>query len=270
MHLGAHRTGTTALQHMLQGRRRLLKLSGVQVLGPSALRSTSWALPEKGAGIARAVISDENLIGTMFGNLSAATLYPRAALKLADLAARLPLAPREIYFAIRDHADYWVSSYSHQILFQKPPRLDPARLAASAERWGWSATLSTIVRAFPEARVRVWRYSAEPGMVPGVIAQMIGGTLARWLPAPPVKLNASLSATALAQFANVAETERALPEGKRLAAIAALRSIPGPPLDPFGPDLRRRMTEAFEAEWQDLNQGALAGVETFDPVAVAA
>ena len=50
----------------------------------------------------RAVMSDENLIGTMFGNLSAATLYPRAALKLADLAARLPVAPREIFFAVRE------------------------------------------------------------------------------------------------------------------------------------------------------------------------
>ena len=107
-------------------------------------------------------------------------------------------------------------------------------------------------------------------MIPGVMDEMIGDNLARRMPAPPVRLNASLSATALAQFANVADTERALPEGKRLAAIAALRSIPGPSLDPFGPDMRRRMAEAFEAEWQDLSRGALAGVEIFDPVAVTA
>ena len=269
LHLGAHRTGTTALQKVLQARRRLLKLSGVQVLGPSALRSTGWALPERGTGISRAVLSDENLIGTMFGNFTSSALYPRAAVKLAELAERLPVAPREIFFAIRNYADYWVSAYSHQILIQKLPRLDAARLSASAERWGWSATLSAITRAFPEARLRVWRYGAEAGMIPGVMAEMIGIRLARRMPPPPERLNSSLSAAALAQFANVAEAERALPEGKRLSAIAALRSIPGPAIDPFGPELRQRMNEAFEAEWQDLVRGALSGVETFDPVASA-
>ena len=106
LHLGAHRTGTTALQKVLQARRRLLKLSGVQVLGPSALRSTGWALPDRGAGISRAVLSDENLIGTMFGNFTSSALYPRAAVKLAELAERVWVAPHGMFFALRSYADY--------------------------------------------------------------------------------------------------------------------------------------------------------------------
>ena len=72
-----------------------MKLSGVQVLGPSSLRSTGWALPDRGAGISRAVLSDENLIGTMFGNFTSSALYPRAAVKLAELAERLPVGKRK-------------------------------------------------------------------------------------------------------------------------------------------------------------------------------
>lgn len=266
LHLGAHRTGTTALQRMLLSRPRLLAGKGIRVWGPQTLRDADWAALFAKAGADRVVLSDENLIGTMFGNFADAGLYPRAAARMLDLAARLPVAPAEIVVGIRDYADYWASAYTHLAVNQKMPPFNPFMLAKECETAGWTRMLQDIRAAFPATRLRVWCYSADPAAVPGVCAAILGPQLAQRLPAPAPRTNASLSATALAKFAAVADQASDRPAKDRHAALQALRAEAGPKVDLFGADLAASLSNAFAREWQGLRQGLHPGIETFDPL----
>lgn len=204
LHLGAHRTGTTAIQHTLRRNRRQLMQRGVGYWGPGILRKVfSSGLLTEAAGdmtglvaqarrrditellrdralaarennVATILLSDENLPGTMPGNLGEAALYPQAQRRLSVLASLLPIRPSAIFLAIRDYAEFWASIYAFSALRRRVPDFDAIGPDVVASRRGWVEVIGDIRAAFPGVPVKIWPYARHEGALAACLAEMLG------------------------------------------------------------------------------------------------
>ncbi|SPH18522.1 hypothetical protein DEA8626_02061 [Defluviimonas aquaemixtae] len=294
LHLGVHRTGSTALQRMLNGTSSMLEAVGVRFWGPQVMRighlrdfvpsvaragsdaaplaqfapmaaalHDEFALAES-EGVRRLIVSDENLLGAMRDNYDSGALYPDARAWLIGTAALFPRAPNEIYIGLRDYAEYAVSIYSHLVLRRAMADFDSSRFVTLGEGRGWSAVLADLVTVFPNSRVRAWRYERRRDMVPGVARAMAGQSVD--LPPPKLAPTGGLSRPAL----DAIRAAWSRPGGRtaeRQAEAAALAGIEGPTFDPFDAKLRARLTARFETDWRRIASGAVPGVTVFDPAA---
>jgi len=144
------------------------------LLGSALCRSPDVARAEKSVASALArklertpedalVISDENLLGYMSGNMSQHILYPDAANRLIRLHLAFGARCRRIGLAIRCYDALWRSQLSHTM--RKEGRgtsaLELAELAAQPRRW--RDVVTEIARAFPHARLVVWPHEAMAG-----------------------------------------------------------------------------------------------------------
>lgn len=274
LHLGLHRTGTTALQQMLRRHAGRLAAEGTAVLGPRRLRDEAlraarraWRSGEgRGAsplagviadaaqGCGHVILSEENLLGSMHVNLREAALYPNAPRRLAELAAELPAAPDRIFLTLRDYAAYWRSAQAHVLLEGSERAVRAVRLVrASAE--GWTPLLRAIRAAFPSARLLVARHRADAGFVPALATALLG-TDALWGVTPPrTTVNASLPAEVIARLCSLQRG----PERSRLAEASRRAGLA--PVEVFSPSEAAALRQAFEAEWQAICAGAVPGVE---------
>jgi len=204
LHLGAHRTGTTALQKALTRRRQALSACGIAVWGPGAVREmTAGAVlgravtgagdtaadharlqaarrvlhrlyMEGERGIDRVILSDENLIGTMPDNIREAVLYPHAGAHALALASVLPRAPSVIYLSVRGYADYWASAYVYSALRRRLPDFADVGPDVVAGKRGWVQVVADIRGAFPGVPIRVWIYSGTKTALGRLAADMLG------------------------------------------------------------------------------------------------
>lgn len=152
LHLGAHRTGTTSLQRYLQFHQNDLHNQGIQLVFPPASRE----LPLQNLAIRndRVLISEENMLGTMEGNLQQAMLYPDVKIKLARYS-QLLMRVDIVFMSIRDLADWWTSAISFCVSRKcdLPSNQTLERIADSPR--GWSDIVTDVRQIFPNARVVV-------------------------------------------------------------------------------------------------------------------
>ena len=297
LHLGVHRTGSTALQRMLNRASAALEAAGVRFWGPQVMRighlrdfvpsvararddsaalarlaPMAAALHEEFAlaedeGVKRLIVSDENLLGAMRDNYDACALYPDARAWLVATAALFPRAPDEIYICLRDYAEYAVSIYSHLVMRRAIPEFNAPRLAALGEGRGWSSVLADVAAVFPTSRIRVWRYSRNRAMVPGAAREISGRSIE--VPAPELSATGGLSRPAIEAILAAWSQPGDRPDDRR-AQIAPLANIEGPAFAPFDPKARARLIARFELDWEAIRSGAVPGVSVFDPVVAEA
>lgn len=280
LHLGAHRTGTTSAQKLLETRHRKLREGGVVFLGPKELRG--WGLFEtlsklmegradpheaeakrnvladhinSGGAVKRLVISDENLTGSLHLNYDSASLYPEAAARLAALAEVLPLPPDVVCFTIRDFAGLWKSAHAHLAFRHKAGTFDADHLASSAGNT-WLPVLQAIRATFPAARFRVLGY--DETIVSRVVGTLVGPELAASLPKERRTFGLALNEDVAAQLKDILPG----PERERLAL--ELRSKRDLTERAFSSDQMQVLAQAYARDWDDLRAGAVAGAE-LDP-----
>lgn len=192
LHLGAHRTASTFLQRGLAA--TLPQADGVAVWVPQQ-RSKGRALPGgspseravrlfdlRRRGVDHLIISEENLIGTMRGNLASGLLYPDIQAHLAP--ARDTLGPvARIGLAVRSYDEYWASALAYQI-DRGAPMPTPAQIRSLAwQPRRWRDVIQSVAGLFPEADLMVWSYETH-GAAPPVQA-LIG----RDVELPPAPVN---------------------------------------------------------------------------------
>jgi hypothetical protein len=192
LHVGAHRTGTSTLQRVLQNNAVRLRQRGVASWGPERTRTgclvgvpgsgraaraggailaaegraeidegLAW---ERDAGAALLVVSEENILGTMDGCLLRGWLFPDAGARVARTVAAFGASCCRVGLAIRSPDDWWASVLSYQAMRRASlpgqPTID--RIAA-ADR-GWRHVIADIARACPG--VATWcartRWSRHP------------------------------------------------------------------------------------------------------------
>lgn len=191
LHLGAHRTASTFLQRglaSLDGQEAELALwlpqqrrKGVALPGTSQAERAVRLFDLRRRGVSHLVISEENLIGTMRGNLAARQLYPMAVPRLAQLRPTFGAVAR-IGLAVRSYDDYWASALAYQIGRggSRPSDADIRALAWQPRRW--RDVIEDIAQAFPEAELIVWSYETHGATPP--LRALIGRSAA--LPPAPV------------------------------------------------------------------------------------
>lgn len=273
LHLGAHRTGTTAAQKLLAQHPDLLRAGGVAYLGPDLLRGwgmydTLHRMAEGRAETAqidatrdvlseyfaeagpatRLVMSDENLTGNLLQCYQTASLYPDATANLVALSRLLPVQPNLVCFSIRDFAGYWQSAYAHLASRTRVRGFDADRLAQSSANT-WLPVLHRAKAAFPEARLKVFGYDSL--IVRRLTAALLGEELAAALPQAKRTFGLALDPNGTAQL-------KALPKGPERDRLSlALRADRDTPDRAFSTSQSALLAAAYARDWSALSAGAV-------------
>jgi len=177
LHLGAHRTGSTAIERSLTINADLLRGEGLAIWAPKYLRdlrhfsrvnvvgtpqdaaATELAVAFAGvadSGAARLFMSEENMIGLMDQNLRRRSFYGDAAARLSRYAAILPRPPVRVALAVRSYASYWRSVYVYVLRRRELPTFGDLAGALAGARHGWLDLVDAAAAAFPGAEILVW------------------------------------------------------------------------------------------------------------------
>ncbi len=169
VHLGAHKTATTHLQHALaqvrgrfEGRLFLpkeLRASGLRLQewlsGESEGREHHRVLRQAFAVPVRLVISEENILGVTPGVFEpfSPLLYPRAEPRLRRLVQVLPDRPVILALAMREGAGFMVSCYAQALLAGRVMPFDDFRAGVDPTALDWSGLVARLRAALPEAQI---------------------------------------------------------------------------------------------------------------------
>ncbi len=203
LHIGAHRTGTTALQRALWQDRFRLTRRGLACWLPGDTRGDLFAglldgpeqdrqLTERrinrsadmiadqmrqlaAQGCRQLLISEENILGSVRRNLRAGVLYPDLSPRLARFARIFGAQCTRVGMCIRPYPDYWASALAYAINAGDPvPRRgDLDRLVAQPS--SWRQIVSQLAAAFPLARIVVWEFDRLKGR-PAAQLRVLTGT----------------------------------------------------------------------------------------------
>lgn len=206
VHIGAHRTGTTAIQSLMQRHGNLLARNGVAFFGPKRTRSGLFggliknpdtlmghdeALGQRScgriamemqrlsnSGAQALVVSEENMMGTMAENLASSRFYGQVRPRLARFAPAFKGQAPHVCLAVRSYDIHWASQLAFRI---KAGALAPAAdeiHALVAQQRTWRDVVVDIAHALPGARVSVWCFedwSSRPGaLIEALLGRAIG------------------------------------------------------------------------------------------------
>ncbi|MGG7643861.1 hypothetical protein ACQ5SP_03510 [Rhodovulum sp. YNF3179] len=279
LHIGAHRTATTSFQQTLEANRANLRKTGLGFWGPAQTRAglldglgrdpaqataaerararrsraaiAAALAAERDRGTRRLVVSEENMMGTMRGNLAARALYPGLAVRLARIGAAFPEV-RRVALGVRGLEDYWASACAYAIAAGLPVAGPSAHAAIAAGPRSWRDVVRETAAAFPRAEVTVWAFDDVVGRPAAQLAMMTGGAGTAALPGAARRQNASLPRDGL---------RATLARRGALAEAAAIPPGPGRYM-PFDRDQRAALRIRYAADLAWLRSGA-AGLARF-------
>lgn len=183
LHIGAHRTATTALQHHLSVHREELSQAGIGYWGPKITRSglfrgaiggsmpvLPWqerrfagrcAMRAEGArqaGISKLIISDENLLGSLRGALEDTRLYGDAGRRVTAYAKGFAGHRLTIALCVRDYADWWTSALAFRLVRGGPLPRTALREHLVTQPRRWRTIVEELARLLPDANIILWTY----------------------------------------------------------------------------------------------------------------
>lgn len=160
LHLGAHRTATTTFQNYLRNNEFALLQRGIAVWEPRNTRKGLFhgVLPARSRekafkraqgrialrlnaldqrGVTTLIVSDENVLGTMFANLSNTALYSDAGQRVAHFAHAFDGCLTRVVLCVRGQDRYWGSAIGYHVgRGRSAPRgAQISDIAGSKRRW---------------------------------------------------------------------------------------------------------------------------------------
>lgn len=293
LHLGAHRTGSTAFEQALSVNARRLRREGTVIWKPARLRRlpglrqvpnlaakaarrTEMAarLTEAGeafwvaanaSGADALVLSEENLLGSIEINLRQASLYPDARARLEAYAALFVQEPLRIGLGVRSYAALWISSYAYVLRRRALPPLESfvpglVRVGEPDHR-GWVEVVADIRAVFPHSELLVWPAESlrEGGTLDAACALI--GRGAQGLKPGPANVNGGPPGAAIPQIHALRQDKPDLTDTALDAALAALPSPP--PYAPFDSEQLRRMEDRYTQDIARIPR--LPGVTLYAP-----
>jgi len=194
LHIGAHRTGTSALQATLDHNVNVLKTYNVAIMTPwrmgqrdhlgLRLVARSLQLASTNSGIRKwrhiyaakkhfntlntqkdvdtLIISDENFLGIPFSYTDGESIYPHCAAHLHDLAKILPVKPQRVHLTIRDYAGFLASVYAMSVLYRGgAPRFETIKPKLLELKHRWLHVLCSARKVFPNSEITFSRYDSD-------------------------------------------------------------------------------------------------------------
>lgn len=208
IHLGAHKTASTHLQHSLRQVRDGLREAGLALVDPNLLRGDPLSLSlilaqgmggpdEAGArqvlrdlrqGCPDLLISEENILGLthrsrLFSRKG--ELYPRAAARLRHVIALAGDEPAVLYLSLRDPASFIVSAFALQVAGGKEIDLDSYLCGRDPARSVWLDLVGRLAAVEEVLRIVLWRYEDYPALRPQLLERLLPPGLAGLVPDPP-------------------------------------------------------------------------------------
>lgn len=279
LHLGAHKTATTTIQREFDQRRRELIAHGVAFFGPSLMRGiddvvypspndvrdgleteiqqkTSEKLLEvihlQAERRSRILVSEENVLGSPRLNVSRRILYMNLQDRLRALPQEWNKPDTQIFLAIRDYASFFASCQSTVALLGGWIELGPhqqEKLAALPRRW--PDVIRDIQAVFPASQIVVWRFEDIARVGQDAINRMVGA---------PFELNfrrkssmESLTAEGMGQLRELfANSENGQVPKEQIRAIRAATEELSGKYDPWRPDLKEQMQQAYRDDWSAI------------------
>lgn len=231
LHLGAHKTATTYLQHRLNSNRKHLADAGIaywptedvrpvfksaferhktqqsrsalrRLLRQREGRDTFTAQMEEWFEIdAPVILSEENLIGECNAFIEGG-FYPEARDRLSVLAATLPERPVEIFLCLRAYPEFLASMYGEALRFWPMPSPEVFMAWHSDPAGKWPGVIDAIRAVFPDARITVWSYESFRTTEPQILAALCGDAAKTLAPLDAPEVRASASDTAIRKMAS--------------------------------------------------------------------
>lgn len=273
LHLGAHRTGTTRLQRLLDQNRPRIEALGVLVLTPpragkrdartirEAVRATQRAADAKtpfrrflrrrtaraafqelvAVRIdARLLISEENLLGPTV-TPDGLAFYPKADRYLSGIERLWGVEAQAIQLTIRSYASFLVSSYAIRAAYAEAmPPFDAIRDRMMRFEKGWPELVATIRACFPTAALTVRRF--ETSTIDAQLTALFGD-------------DHGLDTTLAEEVVNAAPTTQAIAAAQALPnrvreEIDALiaRHAGGDRFDPLSADEKAALEARYQAD----------------------
>lgn len=275
LHIGAHRTGTTAMQQMLAANREVLEAAGIAALvhgdleravpgfsrigkreGWDEIRADFDAATE---GARQVLISEENLIGDMGWNLRSGSFYWRAKAKLEAYRDFFGTVPTRIGLGIRSYETYWISAHALELTYRDVTKGGVVRFADARARLtgvarGWRDVVADVREVFPESDIVVWPVEAALP-VGRVLEALTGAEIA--MPPPPQRVNAAPDPRLIPAMEEM-RAER--PGIKRAEMWEWLQTQAPRTFDGFDEDQAAHMAERYAADLAAFERG-FAGVE---------
>ena len=210
LHLGAHRTGSTRLQIILDANSDILAEAGIAALTPPrpgkrislTIRDAIDALPgaqvnfvkrfrklqsaralfhgliadgKPDTAVPKLIVSEENLLGPVF-EATGEGLYSSAFPRLAAFHQMLGRSPSEIHLTLRSYDTFLVSVYAMRAVYGgKIPLFDDIRNELLAVRRGWPDLVADVTRAFPGTPIKLTRVEHDP--VKSRVRDLVGFSL---------------------------------------------------------------------------------------------
>ena len=295
IHIGAHKTASTHIQHVLGDLRPQLLAGGLDVLVPHqglreakltslashrrrnrfpilarASEFTERVAPLRQGGD-RVLVSEEGLLGwtqdAVGGRFYTGLDYMLTVLGRLSKGARV-----SIFLAIRGQDAFLPSLYAENLRHGPPP---PGGFEA-VRRWmrqsppRWSRLVEDIRRRAPQAELVVWRQEDFREHEPEILARLVGAPVPVPETAPDTGYTRSGSARAIALAEGL---DPALRGPARLEAVSALYADPahdGPAFRPFDAEETAHLKRLYAADLEAIDRlapGALMRFGVPDPQA---
>ena len=278
LHIGAHRTGSTRVQAELARRAAHLATRGVAVVRPEDLRGEPSGLgpiqmrlpgPLRAAIAAKAylslvearraaeeqgarclLISEENLAGSMEANLRSGRLYADIRLRLSGLRPLLGTGPVTVLMAIRSYDELFASAYAFRAVRGPRPDFSQSKPRILALSRRWPSVAKDVLRALPQAQLRVWDYDASRRSEHEMMREVIGlrdivpvNAALPVLPAPSAKAVEVLNTMTAPEQMDLAQ-RRAVAERYPRPDFAAF--------DPWTAEERAHLRDAYAEDLETL------------------
>ena len=188
LHIGAHRCASTTFQQYLRLNSKKLESSGIAVWGPRRTRNGLFHGLQGRSGVATGrgrqcrgigrvqmnlarcadqartlLVSDENILGSVFENLQTGTLYPGAGERLARFYQAFDGHVSDVVLNIRSLDSYWTSALGYGLTRGRsvPKSGDLDRLAETNR--SWRDVIADVGCAMPGARLWVLPFETYGG-----------------------------------------------------------------------------------------------------------
>ncbi|MEO0372083.1 MAG: glycosyltransferase family 2 protein [Pseudomonadota bacterium] len=293
LHGGFHKTATTYLQRLLEDNEEWLGKQSVYVVPhlklrkhitfPSQLdaykalkikRRTKFTEEElQGfqdaffseplvARPARMILSDENLPGLPAHCVTTGKLYEHRRAFFKTFAKRMPLPIADAFFAVRNYADFFASSYVEYLRaattttrgHMDTPEVMRRKLFASLPNW--IKVFDDFQAVFPDTRIHVWRFEDFRALTPRILETFCGEGIDVSKLKPPKERNArpSASARAVDELVLMSELEGAAAMAEHAKTVQDMypQGDDYERYDPWTAQERAHLTALYERDWQAL------------------
>ncbi len=293
LHGGFHKTATTYLQRLLEDNEAWLGQQSVYVVPhlklrkhitfPSQLdaykqlkikRRTKFSEDElQGfqdaffadaleAKPARMILSDENLPGLPAHCVTTGKLYEHRRAFFAAFAKRMPLPITDAFFAVRNYADFFASSYVEYLRaattttrgHMDTPEVMKRNLFAALPNW--KKVFDDFEAVFPDTRIHIWRFEDFRALTPRILETFCGEGVDVSKFKPPKERNArpSASARAVDELVLMSELEGAAAMAEHAKTVQDMypQGDDYERYDPWTAQERAHLTALYERDWQSL------------------